>query len=292
MRRLAIVNPRSGTLSDSMLPRLLEQLREVASDVVFTEHAGHARRIVSGAAAHEGVLVVGGDGTVLEAINGLDLGRQCLGIVPTGRGNSLARDAAVHPEAFALGHIRQGRRARIDLIDLRFEDQSGTHHQCLAASTDAVGYPARVVTVASARFRGLGSLAYGAAAACIRPVTIRVRRQLDDEVPTEGTLTGLIINNTRHLANFVGLPAASCRDGRLDVMEMRVGAIRQCLHNLSALSNLQCYTPAAVRTASAVRLDFERPQELLVDGELFANVVHVHAAVKASALDLVHGWTS
>jgi diacylglycerol kinase family enzyme len=98
-RLLTIVNPRSGKRRG---PTVLEQVKPVfaAADVVLdvrvTEHSGHARSIAreSDLAGYDGLCLIGGDGTVHEAVSGLiERGEPAsipLGIIPSGTGNAVA----------------------------------------------------------------------------------------------------------------------------------------------------------------------------------------------------------
>jgi diacylglycerol kinase family enzyme len=75
-RMLLIVNPRSGRRRGLAV---LEQVKPVFAagnvelDVRVTEHSGHARQIVQefDLARYDGLCLVGGDGTVHEAVSGL-----------------------------------------------------------------------------------------------------------------------------------------------------------------------------------------------------------------------------
>lgn len=66
-----------------------------ALDAVFTEHPGHAEELAAAAGAYDTLVVIGGDGTVHEAVNGLARlprpVRPALALVPVGSGNDYAR---------------------------------------------------------------------------------------------------------------------------------------------------------------------------------------------------------
>jgi len=159
----------------------------------------------------------------------------------------------------------------------------------LSASTVALGYPAAVVRSAGARFRKLGAYAYAAAAACLRPAPTEMRVSEGDGPAGGRFLTGFIANNTRHLGNFLSLPAASCHDGHFDVMELHAGFLRQNVHNLSMLSGLQFYSPVTFASKTSTSLALSRSQELMVDGELFPGVTSLQIRLQASAAEFVCG---
>ncbi len=286
MKHLAIVNGRSGGVrSPRRMRSLLDQVERIASKTVFTEHAGHARELASRSQGFDNLIVVGGDGTLLEALNGADLGRQKFSVVPTGRGNSLARDLGLYPLSRSLAALHSGGGSRIDLLDVAFDDQHGRNHHFVCGSTVALGYPASVVRVASGRFRRLGVHCYIAAAACAKPAATVVKFLGDTAV--EKTLTGLVMNNTRHLASFVALPNSCCRDGSFEVMEMSAGRLRQTFHNLSALSGWQFYSPVNLRGATTIALELNEPRDLMVDGELFSGVVALRVSILPSAAEFL-----
>jgi diacylglycerol kinase family enzyme len=285
---LAIVNRRAGSLrSPARLETVISRLRILARETVFTEYSGHARELATRTADYDGIIVAGGDGTLLEVLNGFDGARQKLAILPVGRGNSMARDLGLYPLESAWGALEVGRSAPIDLMEAAFEHACGRQEKSLAASTIAFGYPVAVVRGAHARFRRLGVYCYAAAAAFLRPARGQVRISEEGHDFTEKRLTGFVANNTRHLANFVALPDASCRDGHFDVMEMSSGFFRQSLHNLSALSGLQFYNPVVLKPMTSLHLLLKHPQELMIDGELFADVISLQIRVRSSAVEFI-----
>ncbi|MBK8206098.1 MAG: NAD(+)/NADH kinase [Planctomycetes bacterium] len=98
MRRLlAIANPISGRGHSLRLVPRIEQLAVRAGieiKISLTERAGHGRELAAAAAGQgfDGVMAVGGDGTINEVINGLGPHGLPLLVVPQGTGNVLAKE--------------------------------------------------------------------------------------------------------------------------------------------------------------------------------------------------------
>ena len=98
MRGILIVNPQATTTEDNAPDQVTRSLAGLVDlDVEHTRHRGHAHEL---AAAADGdlVLVIGGDGAVNEAVNGVMAragsggSRQPLiGVIPSGGGNVLAQ---------------------------------------------------------------------------------------------------------------------------------------------------------------------------------------------------------
>lgn len=118
MRALVLSNPNSTSLTPASFRAALAPLREVAHlHARHTAYRGHAEEIASQVSAEnfDAIVVIGGDGTVNEVINGL-IGthptpdrRPKLGIIPTGSANVFAR---------ALGFPNQPAEAAAQLAEL------------------------------------------------------------------------------------------------------------------------------------------------------------------------------
>ena len=281
---LAIVNPRSGgNRNGKRLAELLGVLRRLAARTVLTRHPGHAAEIAREAESCAGVVAVGGDGTLFEILKGMDCRRQRIALIPAGRGNSLARDLGLmhRRNAFDVLHWREART--IDLMQVHITTSDGARSSYLSASTVAVGYAA-AVTQRARKLVSLGRMSYVAAAASTRPSHFNARVQYGDTPSLEVRLSGFIANNTRHLANFVGFRNASCSDGRFETMEMNAGMMKQTAHNISALSRTYVYEPYPIKQVTAVQLQLEAPQNLMLDGEIVPSVVSVAVKMLPAAL--------
>ncbi|MEZ2121480.1 MULTISPECIES: diacylglycerol kinase family protein [unclassified Corynebacterium] len=128
MRSLMLSNPNSTTLTSQVTRQVVGPLLEATElTSAFTQYAGHAEDICRGLTRSDvdTVIVVGGDGTVNEVINGLigpdpehrpdpgDLPK--VAVVPTGSANVFAR---------ALGLPNEPAAAAAQLRDLMLSDTS------------------------------------------------------------------------------------------------------------------------------------------------------------------------
>ena len=86
MRWLAIANPAAGRARQS--ERLLARLGAVSGfrhEVARTGAPGDATQLARKANGFDGIVAIGGDGTIGEVLHGMDLGRQRLAVLPAGR---------------------------------------------------------------------------------------------------------------------------------------------------------------------------------------------------------------
>jgi hypothetical protein len=94
----------------------------------------------------------------------------------------------------------------------------------------------------------------------------------------------VIVNYSRHLANFVAFPDADLGDGYLDLMELSAGPISQNLRNFSALAEINLCRPAPVAKIQRIRASLTRPAAIMIDGEIFKNVCQFEATVAPRAI--------
>lgn len=281
---LAIVNPCAGAFRyGHFRTRWMPQVTRSVAAVHYTEGPGQAAEIARSARDYDGLVIVGGDGTIFEVLATHDGSEQPLALIPAGRGNCLALDLGVGKVPAAIAAISNGQPVSIDLLELEMVLANGSRHACRAASTLATGYVADVVRLA-AEFAPLGRYAYTAAAVCSWP---RRRPVVADYGAGQGCtaeVTGIVINNTRHLANFPAFPRASLTDGLADVLELQAGWAGQFVHNLSVLSHGYFYQPGREYRTRQVRLKLPEPDLLMVDGELFTEVTELSVTCLPAAV--------
>lgn len=130
---LLVLNARAGRALTLDPESLLPRLRAAGWDpsIVRTTSPSHARDAIQAHADAGGTAVValGGDGTVHSVLQGLDLERQSLGIIPVGSGNDIYRNFhRPHDLESALAPILARTTTRWDIGlagDLRFLNSAG-----------------------------------------------------------------------------------------------------------------------------------------------------------------------
>ena len=114
MRGLLIVNPQATTTTGDSADLVIRSLAGLVDlDVEHTRYRGHARELAA-AARGELVIVVGGDGAVNEAVNGImarppeSSQRPLLAVIPGGGGNVFAQALGLAADASAaIARIRE-----------------------------------------------------------------------------------------------------------------------------------------------------------------------------------------
>jgi diacylglycerol kinase (ATP) len=274
---LVIVNPTAGNGRAARgLPWIRERLEpRPEARIEVTARRGDAERIAAGAgkSGHDRIVVVGGDGTVQEVVNGmLEAGEPVgLGLVPLGSGNDLARSLGLPSELGSAWRIAVGERSHV--IDVgRATNGSGATRWF--ASAGGIGFDAQVAAAMAAR-RGwqAGRAGYLLTALDeLRRFSNRsVRLSLDGVEHSADVLLVAIANGAYYGGGMRIAPDARPDDGLLDVCIVgdisRLTALRQ-LPNLYRGTHVHHHQ---VRMARARHINIDGDPDGLVhlDGEPF-----------------------
>lgn len=267
-RRLTlIINPKSGTLSkkglDTWLPRHLKRLGYDV-DLRFTTGPGDATRIAAEAAARGdyGVLACGGDGTVNEVATGLINTGTALGILPAGSGNGLARHIGIPVDVERSLEVI----AENNVLDCDYGTVNGRPFFC----TFGLGFDAAV----SHRFskknrRGLNSYITSAVDEFIKyhPQTYEITA--GDQIITDRAFLVVVCNASQYGNNAFIAPAASIRDGQLDVTIVHDGTMLEKAWTGVEMLTGSIGNHGKIRTfrTNSLRIRRTEPAPAHIDGE-------------------------
>lgn len=300
-----IVNPASKSGRGAKIWSLLEPVlkeRDISYKVFFSREAGHVIKIVSDLSASLlksaesapiSLIILGGDGTLNEALQGIsDFDRVRIGYIPAGSSNDMARDLGLPSNPVTiLNHILDCNSiTKLDLGCLTYENTSGEfsrqHGEELLlkryfAVSSGIGFDAAVCEEALvSEFKnvlnkiGLGKLTYLAIALkqIILAKKISCDIYLDDKEPIHLPkflfVAGMI--HQYEGGGFKFCPGADCHDGLIDICA--VGNISKWLV-LFALptafkGNHYRFNGIDRYTAKAVRLKTSAPLWVHTDGEV------------------------
>lgn len=273
---IVIVNEQANWRASRSKARLACRLLREAGlrfSLVRSEGPGYAAEVAAKAATEgaEKVVVVGGDGTVNEAINGL-LGSGTeplprLGIVPTGSSNDLAKSLGIDGElrrsceAVVRGSVRH--------IDV---GRAGRHYFC---SASCLGYFADVAAV-SLEMKGLrGSTRYiRAALSVVRKMKAGWRMEVCAGGQTfTGEYAVLLVGNAPRFGGLTMLPGAEPDDGVLDCLLIEMANKVEALHLISLVYRkaMERHRKATRFRAKSLSVSIDRPSRLCNDGEIHAD---------------------
>jgi diacylglycerol kinase (ATP) len=224
-RTMIIVNPKAGQDSITTLRRKLGgafAARDVAFDLVTTEHSGHATELAREAArlGYQKVCVVGGDGTIAEVATGLVGFSIPLGVIPRGTANQVAQNLKI-PVAFekAVDVAVFGSPTPIDLGEI-----NGRAFALVAGA----GFDAAVMLSATRELKerwGFGAYIYAALKQALSATPARFRITTDDTTLEVSGVSVMIANVGALFTRFIPIrfpltprPLSSWNDGVFDIV--------------------------------------------------------------------------
>jgi diacylglycerol kinase (ATP) len=185
---------------------------------VLSEFPGHLVQ-AAGEAGDSLLVVIGGDGTVNEVVNGL-AGRDAeIAVLPCGTGQDFARTHGV-PGRFddAVGAALGGETRTIDLGRVELADGT-SHFFANVASAGMSGAVARRANAMTKRFGGRATFYYALTREFLRWRNTDVAVELDAGVRREGAMHDVIVANGRsHGGGMKLAPDAQQDDGLFDVV--------------------------------------------------------------------------
>ncbi|MBO6934022.1 MAG: YegS/Rv2252/BmrU family lipid kinase [Deltaproteobacteria bacterium] len=283
-----VVNPRAGAgKASKRLPRLLRSLRAAGTNPIVhhTRHPGHAtelvRRLLSDGAA--GVAVVGGDGTVNEAVNGFfdEAGEPVspgawLGPLPCGTGGDFRKTAGIPESPEAMAERLVGSEPKpIDVGWITFVDHDGddAHRAFLnVASFGIGGLVDRLVNESPKWMGGRTAFFVGSLRALTQYRNRLVRFQVDGQDPREARVINVAIANGQYFGGGMHIaPEAALDDGLFDVVSLERQGIAEQLTLTKPLYDGTLLRQSGVEFTRGTTIHAEPleglPVELDVDGE-------------------------
>jgi len=274
-RFLVVVNPRGGTrrglaVLDQVKPVFARAAAEL--DVHVTRHPGHASEIArtSDLARYEGLCLIGGDGTIHEAVAGLmqraDGAPIPLGFIPAGTGNTMHRDVGCRDPIEAAQRVLAGRTCPLDVA--RVTMRAGVVH-CV----NIVGWGGiSDINHTAEKLRLLGPPRYALAALwhVLRPPRRRARLVLDGPAFDDEYVFIIACNTKTTGSGMILAPRAEIGDGKIDVVVLRRTSRRNLLKAFAKVFDgshlaLPCIAYHQVRSFA---IEYEGPEPLDLDGEI------------------------
>lgn len=221
MKRLFIINPKSGKGRDINALKTVIKDNFPQADIVLTERKNHARELAAQAVmdGYNQLIVSGGDGTINEAVQSLVGSATALGVIAGGSGNGLARELGCPLDNFDLSckNINTSNEVLCDL---------GKANNDYFVNLAGLGIEADIAhqfDVQGAKgIRGKWPYFKIAAQEVLRYKAPYLEVELDDGTSLSCTpLTIVFANGRQYGSNFKIAPLASFNDGFLDMVIMQ-----------------------------------------------------------------------
>ena len=289
IRWFVIVNPTSGSgkgLTDYPLISKLLRDNSIAHEAVFTEHKHHATELTVSAidSGYRDIIVVGGDGTLHEVINGLFIQRTVapddvtIAVISAGTGNDWIRMFGI-PRRYseAIRAIKEGYTFLQDVAEVTYEEAKYQQRRYMA-NVAGIGFDAEVLrrTQHSSIKRHLGRSGY--LWCLIRSFfghkDTGVKVWVDDRLIYNNLLFSVAMGVGKYNGGGIQqLPDAVADDGLLDITLIRPLHWWHVIFRIRRIFNGQIYSIGHVMHArgSKIRIESTPETPLEIDGELYGD---------------------
>lgn len=285
-RWFVVVNPVSGGGRGlGEFPKISRLLREngIEHDSAFTEHRYHATELTVEAAnrGYRNIIVVGGDGTLNEVVNGLFIQKQCapkeilLAVIAVGTGNDWVRTFSIPRNYTAIIRAIKERTSFLQDVAKVTYTESKYEQSRYMVNVAGLGFDADVIKIFNhLKLKGykgkwlyLYSLLKGYVSAKPAGATIEV----DGKVIYNKLLFSLAVGVCRYNGGGIQqLPRAVANDGLLDLTIIRPVHWWHVIFRANRLFNGKIYTIGHVEHAQGrvVKITSAPDMSLETDGEL------------------------
>lgn len=285
-RWFVIVNPVAGMgrgLED--FPQISKLLRdnEIPCDPVFTEHRNHAVELTVTAVnkGYRKIIVIGGDGTLHEVVNGLFIQQQVrpdevlLSVISVGTGNDWIRMFGIPTRyADAIRAIKEGKSFLQDVGEITYEESQFRQKRYIA-NVAGSGFDAFVIR----HFNHLK--AKGRKGGWLYPLSIvrsfftykstGVKVCVDGQVVFNDLLFSIAVGICKYNGGGIQqLPAAVADDGLLDMTLIRPVHWWHIIFRLKKLFNGEIYQIGHVMHVQGSKITVTSSPDIMLeaDGEL------------------------
>jgi YegS/Rv2252/BmrU family lipid kinase len=286
---MVVCNPTSGSgLGPQHMKKVTGVLDSVgvpyaAEQTVARGHAAALARLAVNAGC-SAVVVVGGDGTFFEVINGLMdpalpgvpmVGGVTVGLVQAGRGSDFGRSAGIPTDVeSACSRLLSGRTQMVDLGHVRFHSFKGEERARYFANAAGLGFDAEVTVRANAAPRVLGGTIPYLSSLFMTLGTYRNKRvtmQADGRTLWKGKANSTVIANGQYFGGGMKIaPGAAISDGEFEVVILGDLGKVDLVRNVPRVYDGSHVTHPKVHVMQATCLEISSPDRLLLqaDGEV------------------------
>ena len=285
-RWFVIVNPVSGGgkgLED--FPKISHLLREngIEHDPAFTEYRYHATELTVEAinSGYRKIIVVGGDGTLNEVVNGLFIQKQCepkeilLAVIAVGTGNDWVRTFGT-PRNYtaAIRAIKEGGTFLQDVGKVTYTE-SKVEQSRYIANVAGLGFDADVIEIFNhlkhKGYKGKWLYIYSLLKGYLKLKPFGVRIEVDGKEVYHNLLFSIAVGVCKYNGGGIQqLPKAVADDGLLDVTLIKPLHWWHVVFRARRLFNGEIYSIGHIQHAQGKRVRIEASPNILLetDGEL------------------------
>jgi len=267
-----IFNPTAGAgRSVKAMERVAQRLKEkgVVYETAVTQYARHSMELAAAAVGkgYEGILSVGGDGTLLEIAQVLKDTDETLGVIPAGTGNDFRRAIGVPRDPVeALDVVLRGNKRRVDVGMLDdgkvFLNVAGT-----GFDVEVIKYTEKVRRITT------GGLAYylGIVMSLFAYKSVNLTLTANGKIFERKALLIAIANGRCYAGGLMVAPQSDASDGLFDVVVIGALPNRRILFELPKMQHGEPEKISGTETfrCSEITIGCDQKLTFNLDGEVY-----------------------
>jgi len=265
----AIINGKIKPKRRKVINRLLQHFQINASTSTYQ---GQVTELVENVGNCEGIISIGGDGTLSEVINGINLDRQKILVAPAGTINCFARFIGVWKVEEGISLIERGEPQKVDLLSIDIQFQDGSREKRFVWGFITLGRLVRITTLAS-KFSMLPKIIrYSLSTVMNHAINKKtdVNISVNGEAPERRRFSSLILNNAT-ASHFSSIPFWDMQDGTSELQIVNHNLVTQFIASFSRFIKL----PVNFSWINGIRslsCEFDDPVNIMADGEILWNI--------------------
>ncbi len=281
---LAIINAQCFyKKTQKQLNEITQSLKNRKAEIILTRYKGHATKVAyENKDTFKNIIIVGGDGSVQEVINGMNLNEQRLGIFPVGYANNFATELGFNSWRDSLNFIYQNQPSKIDLIKITFTDSEGKKNEKKIASFCSIG------------FFNYPHIKFQPAVNIYDKVEIKkdielikkpfkVKGRIDNGEWNEVKLSDIVVGNTRYIQRKSIFKNANLQDNFFHCVFGNITSLKRFIHSVNFISNTYLNS-GTFKDIKNLDLIFEKPQIIVLDGEIFKDCIEISFEINPEKL--------
>lgn len=282
-----IINPISGTGKQKKAEKAIKTWLDTElfdSEIMFTKHKGHFTLLAKEAVkeSYDAIVIVGGDGSINEAAQGLIGTKTALGIIPIGSGNGFARHLNI-PMSLKLAV------ERINQFKLKQIDTAKVNNQVFI-SISGLGFDAHIAEKFSlAKSRGLWNYTKISICEFFRYSEKNYKIRLDETDFEKKAFMIVFANANQFGNNFIIAPQAQIDDGLLDVCFVKKPKLYQIPYILFKIFRKEIHQTkfVEIKRAKQIRIELNDSVIMNIDGEAIIQNDSLHIAINPLSLSVI-----
>ena len=267
-----IANPISGNgKAKNLIHKLTADLdnQNKTYKVITTKYPGHAKKICQTLQDYEKIIIIGGDGTFNEVINGIMLNnnKPTIGFFPGGTGNAMMHDLNGTTYNKALDIVLSNQKKKIDVMKLDLNKRT-------EYSINIVGWGmAADINILSEKLRFLGPPRYTISSIyyILNKKYRKAKLQIDGKETIDNYLFILTLNTIHTGKGMKAAPKAKLNDGLIDIIILKSSISKlELISLLPKIFSGNHITSNKIEYIQAKKINIipEKNEILNIDGEM------------------------